>query len=219
MNPQVWTVWDCELGYSRTSMSDATADLARPDGAEPKWLIYEVDAGGRTGVGEVPHSLFEWQAAAHGLDPDDMDTILDSVLHLRFIPSPHDALAWTNPAMAKVLEQTDGLPDVLTPGVSDATRREAHLARIGAVKQHLVRVEAAPRADRQAALQFIGSRRVAPAHPLGPMRQIRLDPHRVQSRKLAVEWRRGGGRPDATRKPPSTFLGPMYAWPEPPPAV
>ncbi|MEU8195221.1 hypothetical protein AB0C10_15720 [Microbispora amethystogenes] len=211
----VWTVWDCELGYSRTSVAGGDAgDPARPDGGEPKWGIYEVDAAGRRGAGEVPHSWFEWHAAENGLDPEDMDTLLDVMLHLRFVPSPLDALAWEDPVTSKILEEIDGLPDCFTPGVSDATRREAHLTRIAAVKQHAVRVEPAARKDRQAALVYVGSRRIAPADPLGPMRQIRLDPHRVQARKLAVEWRRGGGRPTAERKPPSTFLGPVYAWPE-----
>ncbi|WP_433355652.1 hypothetical protein ACQP25_17320 [Microtetraspora malaysiensis] len=215
MAAEAWTVWDCELGYSHTSLvgSDGS-DTGMPTGGEPLWAIYEVDAAGRRGVGRVPHSWFEWSAALYSLDPEDTDTLIDIALHERFIPSPQDALAWEHPVLAAILEETGDLPDCWTPGVSDATRREAHLARIAAVKRHAVQVEAAPMADRQAALQFIGSRRVAPTDPLGPMRQMRLDPYRVQSRSLAVEWRRGAGQPTSSRKPPATFLGPMRAWPE-----
>ncbi|MEO3857702.1 hypothetical protein [Acrocarpospora sp. B8E8] len=212
MVAQIWTIWDCEFGYSHTSLTGADGgDRDQPSGAEPLWAIYEVDASGRRGVGRVPHSTFEWKAALYGLDPEDMDTLLDVILHERFIPSPQDALAWEHPILKRILKATQDLPDCWTPGVSDITRREAHLARIAAVKEMAVRLEPAQQSDRQAALEFVGSRRAAPIDPLEPMRQIRLDPYRVESRKLTVEWRRGNGEPTATRKPPSTFLGPLLA--------
>lgn len=213
----VWRVWDCELAYSHTSLtgdSQVGGQVSDPSGAEPRWGIYEVDPWGSTGTGEVPHSRLEWTAAAHGVDPEDIDTLIDIILHTRFLPDPDDALAWGHPTTAAILEEIADLPDAYTPGVSDATRREAHLTRIAAVKTHLARVEAAPQTDRQAALVYIGSKRIAPADPLAPMRSIRLDGHRVQARKLAVEWRRGTGRPTAKRKPPQTFMGPLLAGPE-----
>ncbi|PZG42019.1 hypothetical protein C1I98_20360 [Spongiactinospora gelatinilytica] len=132
------------------------------------------------------------------------------ILHEPYIPDPDDALVWDDPAAVTILKATRGLPTCWTPGVSDSDRLAAHLERISQVKQHAVRLDAASHTDRQAALDFAGARRVAPADPLDPIRtQTRLDPVRVASRRLAVEWQRssGYGAPLAFQaKPPATFV-------------
>ncbi|PZG20593.1 hypothetical protein [Nonomuraea aridisoli] len=160
----------------------------------------------------LPNTEMEWRCAEYGIDPDDLDTLLEIALYEPHLPSPDDPLAWQNAACAALLEEIHGLPTCWTPGVPDVERRAAHLARIDAVKRHMVRIEDAPHSDRAAALAYVGSARTAPEDPLAPLRQgVRLDPARVQSRVLAVEWLRANAdrprKPTFHTKPPSTFVG------------
>jgi len=217
MSQQTLQVWDAELGYSRVALE------ARPDGgpvaevdpstvgAEPMWGVWMTNAEGGVGVMVMPHSLFEWRCAEYGIDPDDLDTLLDVALHEPGIPHPDDPGTQVDPAAAAILEQTRGLPTWATPGVSAKTRLEAHLERIRLVKQHRLLVEMAPRPERQGALDFVGAARVAPVDPLEPIRgQARIDPIRVASKAMALDWRRETTartvRPNFTLKPPLTFL-------------
>ncbi|MEV4091460.1 hypothetical protein [Streptosporangium saharense] len=207
--PQIWTIWDVELSYGHTDFpatGDATQVLS--SGGEPVWGVYEVGEDSTSyGISAVPHSLLEWRSAEYGIDHEDIDTLIDVALHERFIPHPQDALSWEDKAALPVLQATADLPTCWTPGVSPQTRQQAHLERIRLVKEHMVRLEAASHADRQGALTFVGSARVAPSDPLGPMREgIRLDPARVEAKRLAVAWKRDQGAPPGT-KPPATFMG------------
>ncbi|MDF5756670.1 hypothetical protein [Spongiactinospora sp. TRM90649] len=220
MPATILNIWDTELAYNHTTLAEQVqarpAQPVRPDGAEPLWGVYLVNpADGGHGIHMFPHSTFEWRAAEYGIDPDDLETLLDVILHEPYIPDPSDSLAWDDPAAATVLKATRGLPTCWTPGVSDADRLAAHLERIRHVKQHAVGLKTIARADRQGALDFVGARRVAPADPLDPIRtQTRLDPVRVASRKLAVDWQRSsdhGGSLAFQAKPPATFVSPVKA--------
>ncbi|MEU1883441.1 hypothetical protein ABZ470_39560 [Streptosporangium sp. NPDC020072] len=209
--PQIWTIWDVELSYGHTDFP-ATGDAAQvlASGGEPVWGVYEVGEDTTAyGISAVPHSLLEWRSAEYDIDPADLDTLIDVALHERFIPHPADALAWADEQAGRVLQASADLPTCWTPGVSGTDRRQAHLERVRLVKDHLVRLEAASRADRQGALAFVGSARVAPPDPLQPMREgIQLDPARVEAKKLAVAWKRArGDLPAAAVKPPATFMG------------
>ncbi len=211
MGGELWELWDTEMGYSHTSLlHEETQDQPDHDGAEPLWGVYQVRPDRSTHLHIFPHTTFEWRAAEYGVDPDDVDTLIDIVLHEPFIPSMHDPLVWENEAVARVVRETRNLPTCWTPGVSDETRLQAHLERIASVKRHRVQMVAAPQVERQAALKFVGSDRVAEKDPLSPIRAMRLDPVRVQGRRMAVAQRRaaaGFGRPSFTVKPPSTFVG------------
>jgi hypothetical protein len=212
----VWKVWDAELGYSPTSLlqeAGARAEQAIPhDGAEPVWGIACVRPDGVAHTMIIPHSKWEWECAYYGIDPDDVDTLLDVTLHEPWIPSPDDALARLNPAVAAQLEATHGLPTCWTPGVPDSERLAAHLARIDAVKQYRTQVLPESQQVRQDVLAFVGLDVAAPADPLEPVKTTtRLDPARVQARRLAVEWYRSNREapvvPTYEVKPPATWMG------------
>ncbi|MFG3438317.1 hypothetical protein ACGF0J_13830 [Nonomuraea sp. NPDC047897] len=214
--PKIMHVWDAELGYSRAAIE------ARPDGgqveidpgtpgAEPMWGLWMTNPVGAVGVMVMPHSIFEWRSAAYGIDPDDIDTLLDVALHEMGIPSPSDIPTIPDPAHAAILDATRDLPTCWTPGVSDEERLAAHLERIRLVKQHRFVIQPAALADRQGALEFVGSPRAAPTDPLEPIKaQVRIDPVRVAAKRLSLDWARETSartpEPHFGLKPPLTFL-------------
>lgn len=73
--------------------------------------------GGITHV--VPKVALEWRAAEYGIDPADVDTLLDVVLHEQLFDDDTAAEAVRSRASAR----------------STAAAREAHLTRIAALKQ------------------------------------------------------------------------------------
>ncbi|GAA5046633.1 hypothetical protein HNP84_009761 [Thermocatellispora tengchongensis] len=207
-----WQIWDAELAYSHTSLTDPEAQgRLDNDGAEPLWGVYQVKPDQMTHIHVFPHNTLEWRAAEYGIDHEDIGTLLDVILYEPFIPDPRDPLMWQDPGALRVAEETWNLPTCWTPGCSDETRLQAHLERIKSVKRNRVALENAPQQDRQAALQFVGSQRTADPDPLAPIRGARLDPVRVQGRRMAVEWRRVSAEtllaPTFQTKPPATFVG------------
>ncbi|WP_143020452.1 hypothetical protein [Sinosporangium album] len=85
----------------------------------------------------------------------------------------------------------------------------AHLARIEAVKTYRARVEPEEQQVRQDVLAFVGLDVTAPVDPLEPVKtMIRLDPARVEARRLAVAWYRDNREaplvPSYQTKPPAT---------------
>lgn len=213
---ETWTIWDAELGYSTTSLLQAGGAHADQrvshDGAEPMWGISRVRPDGVAHIHIIPHSTWEWRCAEYGIDPDDLDTLLDVVLHEPWVPSPDDPLVHAQPGAANVLKDTQDLPTCWTPGVSDADRLAAHLARIEAVKQHRVRMVPENRTFRQDVVDFVGLNVVVPEDPLAPVKATtRLDPARVEARRLAVAWHRDHRRqmaaPTFDAKPPATWAG------------
>lgn len=206
---EIWTIWDAELGYSPMSFREGDeAKRVAPIGAEPLWGLAMVRPDGESMLGMMPHSTLEWRAAEYCIDPDDIDTILDVILHEPWIPRPDDPFAAQDPTLAAVIDEIRDLPTCWTRGVPDQERRDAHLARIALVKERIARVDPAPLSERQAALAFVGSDRAVLADPLAPVKAARLDPVRVKSRRMAVEWqRRTVTRPDFYGKPAATFIG------------
>ncbi|MER6171372.1 hypothetical protein [Streptosporangium sp. NPDC001681] len=209
-------IWDSELSYTATPLADqvtSRTQMSPPaaDGAEPVWGVRMV-LEGMEGSHSFPHSTLEWRAAEYGIDPDDVDTLLDVILHEPYMASPDDPLSWQDPATAAYLEATHGLPTCWTPGVGASDRLAAHLVRVAEVKRHRVLCEPEPREQRQAALLYVGSKRRATPDPLDPIKTgVRLDPIRVQARRMAVDWIRTGfdgpRLPSRALKPPSTFVG------------
>ncbi|WP_336214367.1 hypothetical protein [Nonomuraea sp. LPB2021202275-12-8] len=213
---EIWTLWDAELGYSTTSLLQGGGEQPeqRPshDGAEPMWGISRVRPDGAPHIHIIPHSTFEWRCAEYGVPVDDMDTLLDIVLHEPWIPNPHDALATLRPGAAEVLQETHSLPTCWTPGVPDADRLAAHLARIESVKTHRVAMVPENRMFRQGVVDFVGLNVTVPADPLEPVKTLtRLDPARVAARRQTVDYYRAGRAgpvvPDFEIKPPNTFMG------------
>lgn len=68
-----------------------------------------------------PSDTLEWRAAEYGIDPKDLDTLLDIVIHEPFINEPEQAVALLYDA----------------PSIEDA--RDRHLARINEVKSRAPR--------------------------------------------------------------------------------
>lgn len=168
----------------------------------------------------IPHVLLEWYAADLGFDHEEVDVIVDAVIHQGKIPDPWDALAWQQPAQAAVMAAVKDFPDHLDPRMPYPERREVVLARTQAAKSHLLTVEAAPVEDRQGALDWrkaivehaveevlaqggqlderylLGIDDVAPADPLEVLTSAPLDPRRVQAMRARDEWlARNGGEP------------------------
>lgn len=214
MTVEVWKVWDSELGYTPTDFMEGeenTAVAPPRDGADPLWGVSRVDEQGQAHIHIFPHTALEWRAAEYGIDHDDVDTLLDVILHEPWIPAPDDPLAFTDPRAAKILADIHGLPTVWTPGVSDEVRRQAHLERINAVKTHRARLDAETKQVRQGVVDYLGISVTLPDDPLAAVRAARLDPIRVQARQFAVaRYRdRGQGFTPVTikSKPAMTFAG------------
>ncbi|MQY07746.1 hypothetical protein [Actinomadura macrotermitis] len=159
--------------------------------------VYEVDAVERCTVGQVecwrvayrrpdggltgyvfPVETLEWRAAEYGIDPADVTTLLDIVLHEPFIPDPTDpasfagdaaaAKGMTVPAAASGdrVAEGDPVPVWLYNAETIEQARAAHLARVAAVKRDRVRVATAARTGARAAadpLKAIHARAVDPA--------------------------------------------------------
>ncbi|MFI7709203.1 hypothetical protein [Nonomuraea sp. NPDC049480] len=213
--PEIVQVWDAELAYTHTPLRPTGTDVPpHVDGAEPLWRVYQFQPAAGVEIHHaLPHTLLEWRCVMYGLDPDDVSTLLDVALHEPYIPSSSDVFTRTDPTAAAVLAVTHGLPTCWTPGVPDEERRAAYLARIAAVKTHRVRMEPVPQTLRAEALAFVGSGRAAPPDPLEPITSpIRLDPVRVEARRLAAEWVRASRsdqlpQPTFQLKPGGTFVG------------
>ncbi|MER7363270.1 hypothetical protein [Nonomuraea wenchangensis] len=216
--PDIVEIWDAELGYSHTTLSqppyqEPAQPVLVPDGsAEPLWGVYLVNSAGENGIHVFPNATLEWRSAEHAIDPDDVDTLLDVVLHEGGLPDRSDPLAYQDPGALAVIKATAQLPTTFTPGVSPDDRRAACLRRIAAVKQHRFVVTPAAQIDRQAALMYVGSTREAPADPLAPIRDtVRLDPARVAAKRAFLDWQRQSvdqpAAPNFFVKPPATFVG------------
>lgn len=212
--PQTVLVWDAELGYS-TAAIESRPDggpiaFTTPDtGANPMWGVWMTNPSGGVGIAVIPHARLEWCSAAYGMDPDDLDTLMDVILHEPCIPDPGQATA--DPASLAILQATVGLPTWSTPGVPDAERRAAYLERVRLVKDYRVRVEPAPQAERQGALTFVGSLRTAAPDPLSAIKEARLDPVRVAGKRMRLDWERENSvravQATYDLKPPLTFVG------------
>ncbi|GAA2618699.1 hypothetical protein SMC26_40260 [Actinomadura fulvescens] len=100
---------------------------ARTFGGAACWYVTYQRTDGSSIAHVFPADTLEWRAAEYGIDPTDVDTLLDIVLHEPFLADP--------------------APDAITlynaPTIDDA--RAAHLARIDAVKTE-VQIVTAPAA-------------------------------------------------------------------------
>lgn len=102
-----------------------------------------------------PKATLEYRAGEYGIDPDDVETLLDIVLHEPFLPDlsepdshPTDP-AWQMGVKGRALfplgriRAGDAVPADLWTADSIDDARTAHLARIDHVKANIVRVTSA----------------------------------------------------------------------------
>ncbi|MEU7911303.1 hypothetical protein [Microbispora bryophytorum] len=215
--PWVLHTWDAELGYTGADLESRPPGgpvVQRPEtmGGNPMWGVYMVTDQQNTGIHIFPHSMFEWRSAAYAIDPDDIESLLQAVLHEPFMPNTNDPLTAHDPLAMQYARDTHSWPDTWTPGVPDEDRRQAYMERIRWVRERIGTVEPAAQEDRQGALEYVGSSRIAPADPLDPIReQTRLDPIRVAAKRSYMDYRRatlaGPVVPTYDLKPPLAFIG------------
>lgn len=105
-----------------TAVRDISID--RTDGSrEPAWLIeMSLDGGDPTHAVGFPHSIFHWRIAEYGIDPEDIETLLDIALHEQYIQLHH-----SDPTF---LHNTD-----------QETARLHHLARVKKSKQSVTHAD------------------------------------------------------------------------------
>lgn len=197
-------IYHSEASYSHQvgPTGQARADA---DDVHPFWGIHLHYPERKTGddpgnhLAMIPHARLESMCARFGFDPDDMATIVDTLLHLR-VPSPNDPLSWAQPGAAKVMTSVAGLPDPADPRLPYPERRDVLLAHAAAVRTHMHLLEAAPLADREGAVAARVFATAAdqpgtgfampevPADPLAALVSARLDPSRVAARRARDEW-------------------------------
>lgn len=161
--------------YTITSVEeDAERDL---------WHVTYQDVAGTVRHHVFPKNTLEWRAAEYGIDPADVDTLLDIVLHEPHAPHPDDRLtADDDPAVAAGLMSTapvsrgsvragDLVPTTLYTAETVEQAREAHLLRIQYTKTNRVQISA-PRGRRD---------------PLDAIRQRPANPERVAAMAQHVD--------------------------------
>lgn len=95
---------------------------ARQIGNTPCWQVTILQADGKPHAHLIPTAALEWRAAEYGIDPTDIDTLLEILLH-----EPH---------MAMTEETEEQPPRYADPGPalweadSTAAARAAHLSRV-----------------------------------------------------------------------------------------
>lgn len=97
--------------------------VARQVSGTPCWEVSLVRPDGGTIIHLMPAAILDWRAAEFGIDPTDVETLLEVVLHEPHMPMTDDAE--TGPRFA------DDGPDLWTADNTVAAR-ESHLARVQA---------------------------------------------------------------------------------------
>lgn len=95
--------------------------VARQIGESACWQVALIRPDGNTVNHVMPTTILEWRAAEYGIDPADVDALVDVILHEPHIPMIDDGTR--GPRYA------DDGPDLWT-AENTTTAREAHLARI-----------------------------------------------------------------------------------------
>lgn len=133
-----------------------------------------------------PEDVFEWRVAEYGFDPEDIDTILDVVLHERFIPDPLDPHNWgqdaameaglvapANRPWGRLVQIGNTVPVTLFNARSKDEAREAHLARVEKVKRERALV-IPPQVSLERGV-------TTPPNPLDFIRaEVRVDRNRIE---------------------------------------
>lgn len=123
-----------------------------PNPETPCWYVDMRRQDGGTRRHIFPKATPAYRAAEYGIDPADIDQLLDIILHEPFAPHPDDAVtAADDPAIAAGLMSPaltsrgtvragDLVPTTLYTAGTTEQAREAHLLRIRHAKQHVGRV-------------------------------------------------------------------------------
>jgi hypothetical protein len=115
------------------------------------WFIHQLRPDGQAHLHVLPVDTLAWRAAEYGIDPADLDTLLDVVLHEPHMPD-------------------DGRPQS-TPASRDAARADL-LQRIADTKANRVRIVSPPRRGPSGAPS---------ADPLDLIRHHTINPDRARA--------------------------------------
>jgi hypothetical protein len=129
-----------------------------PNPGMPCWAVDMIKPDGTGHRHVFPQFTLGQRAAEYGIDPTEVDQLLDIVLHEPYAPHPDDPLKGEDPAAAAGMlspalvsrgtaRKGDLIPTTLYTAADAATAREAHLLRIEHGKTHNVRV-AAPKGKK-----------------------------------------------------------------------
>ena len=104
-------------------MPTMTVESAAPEviGVTDVWRVITRYPSGDGVTHIFPTATLDWRAAEYGIDPSDVDTLLEVVLHEPHLPVTVDNTGATR--------YDDNGPDLWTAENTDAAR-EAHLARV-----------------------------------------------------------------------------------------
>ncbi|WP_328494098.1 hypothetical protein OHS59_16185 [Streptomyces sp. NBC_00414] len=111
----------------------------RNDAGKEFWLVTMSLSGGLEHQHIFPIEALEWRAAEYGIDPADVDTLLDLILHESEIPDP--AQNRDDAALRKgwvTSTDSDAEPVTLFRCASASEARTAHMLRVKDVKQNKV---------------------------------------------------------------------------------
>ncbi|MFJ8995610.1 hypothetical protein ACIRQH_35045 [Streptomyces sp. NPDC102279] len=157
-----------------------------PNPVTPCWAVDMIKPDGTGHRHIFPKVTLEFRAAEYGIDPTDVDTLLDIVLHEPYAPHPDDPLKGEDPAATAGLlspalvsrgtaRKGDLIPTTLYTAPDVATAREAHLLRVEHGKANNVRVS-------------VGKGKKDPLDVI--RRNHGIDPGRVADKVRRIEQRR-----------------------------
>lgn len=152
------------------SVTETTSGSGRPC-----WTVLYEDAEGLFHSHTFPKETLEWRIAEYDLDPDDVDQLLDVVLHEPWLNDPEDP-RHEDPAPPGLVAGIGraGAPVTLFTAASIDDARTAHLARIAAAKQQV----------------RIGGPTGPAADPLDVIRAHRPDGQRIEQMRGIVDRHR-----------------------------
>jgi hypothetical protein len=172
-----------------------------PNPDMPCWAVDMIKPDGTGHRHVFPQFTLAQRAAEYGIDPADVDQLLDIVLHEPYAPHPDDPLKGEDPAAAAGMlspalvsrgtaRKGDLIPTTLYTAPDAATARAAHLLRIEHGKAHNVRVSAAK--GKKDPLDVIrANHRIDPAW-------VQTKAHEIHRRRLVAQ---GRAAPEPTTKP------------------
>lgn len=90
------------------------------------WEMHELREDGSKGLIVMPKTTLDWRAAEYGIDPTDVDSLLDIIVHERYVPTQTEEQQ--DPAL-----KAKALPWLLEAD-NTAEARKHHMARIRGAK-------------------------------------------------------------------------------------
>jgi len=142
-------------------------DYTKPDGTHHRHI--------------TPPEALAWRAAEYDIDPADVDTLIDIIVHEVFIPDP--TKPWnrkTDAAVKKGMLRKGGAPVTLANSTSAVEAREAHMARIEEVKK-------TRNITKASATKLQAMKKPADADVFAVIRKRGVDPTVVQSMRVEVQ--------------------------------